>query len=237
MRSCYGRYIGVGKREEVQLFYYFIESEHDPESDPLMVWLTGGPGCTSLSSIFMEHIVTIYNNIAHTRRLGRRFSVVVTLSLFHGLKQPNAHTGKWTPGSETWGITLFDTLNCKYTGPLSFNYTGVYYNHSTSTWETDLPTLELNPYSWTKFASVLFIESPVGTGFSYGTTAESYNTVDIIASKQIYEFVKKWFMVHPYFATNPFYVGASSYCGLIAPFITQQIVYGIALTPNNIYTP
>ncbi|KAH0660158.1 hypothetical protein KY290_006402 [Solanum tuberosum] len=32
-------------------------------------------------------------------------SVVVTLSLFHGLIHvPNAHTGKLTPGSGTWGV-------------------------------------------------------------------------------------------------------------------------------------
>ena len=30
---------------------------------------------------------------------------MMTLSLFHGLKHvPNAHTGKLTPGSGTWGV-------------------------------------------------------------------------------------------------------------------------------------
>ena len=38
-------------------------------------------------------------------RLGGRSSVVVTLSPFHGLIHvPNAHTGKLTPGSGTWGL-------------------------------------------------------------------------------------------------------------------------------------
>jgi len=38
-------------------------------------------------------------------RLGRRSSVVMTISLFHVLKHvPNAHTGKFTPGSGTWEV-------------------------------------------------------------------------------------------------------------------------------------
>ncbi|KAK4415228.1 Serine carboxypeptidase-like 18 [Sesamum alatum] len=47
-------YIGVGKDDEVQLFYFFFESESNPEEDPLILWLTGGPGCSGLSTILME---------------------------------------------------------------------------------------------------------------------------------------------------------------------------------------
>ncbi|KAI9402597.1 hypothetical protein POPTR_001G291450v4 [Populus trichocarpa] len=47
-------YIGVGELEAVQLFYYFIESERSPKDDPLVLWLTGGPGCSALSGIIYE---------------------------------------------------------------------------------------------------------------------------------------------------------------------------------------
>lgn len=44
----YAGYIPVGKRNDRALFYYFVEAEQNPSSKPLVLWLNGGPGCSSV---------------------------------------------------------------------------------------------------------------------------------------------------------------------------------------------
>ena len=37
-----------------KLHYYFVESERSPHTDPVVLWLNGGPGCSSLDGLFYE---------------------------------------------------------------------------------------------------------------------------------------------------------------------------------------
>ncbi|KAL6843505.1 hypothetical protein ACP4OV_026567 [Aristida adscensionis] len=90
-----------------------------------------------------------------------------------------------------------------------------------------LPRLVYNPYSWTQMASILFLDSPVGSGFSYARDPKGYDVGDISSSMQIVTFLRKWFDDHPKYLSNPFYVGGDSYAGKLLPLIAQYISEGI----------
>eukprot|EP01090_Pellita_catalonica_P023366 TRINITY_DN9582_c0_g1_i1.p2 TRINITY_DN9582_c0_g1~~TRINITY_DN9582_c0_g1_i1.p2 ORF type:complete len:419 (-),score=66.22 TRINITY_DN9582_c0_g1_i1:61-1317(-) len=48
-------YIEVNKAEDANLFYWGFESQTSPDTDPLVLWLTGGPGCSSEVALFFEN--------------------------------------------------------------------------------------------------------------------------------------------------------------------------------------
>ncbi|CAN8314828.1 unnamed protein product [Cochlearia groenlandica] len=146
-------YIGIGEKEEIQSFYYFVESENNPKEDPLLVWLAGGPGCSSLIGLSYE------------------------------------------------------------IGPLTFKkepYNGT------------IPTLVSSTFSWTKMANILFLDQPVGAGFSYSKVPLG-KTSDTDQVNKIHEFFQKWLSKHPQFYSNPFYIGGDSYSGMIIPALVQKI--------------
>ncbi|KAK4284464.1 hypothetical protein QN277_001293 [Acacia crassicarpa] len=145
-------YVSVNHSE---LFYYFIESQGEPETDPLFFWFSGGPGCSSFNGLIYE------------------------------------------------------------IGPLQFDI-----NH----YDGGLPTLLNYPYSWTETASFVFVDSPVGTGFSYSTSSD-WSTSDTLSAEQA-QFVRKWLEEHSQYLHLRLFIGGDSYSGIIVPLITLKIVQG-----------
>uniref|UniRef100_A0A1D1XKW4 Serine carboxypeptidase-like 18 n=1 Tax=Anthurium amnicola TaxID=1678845 RepID=A0A1D1XKW4_9ARAE len=156
-------YVTVGESEEVNLFYYFMKSERNPAEDPVMVWLTGGPGCSALSGMAFE------------------------------------------------------------IGPLTFDVM--------ASIGGGLPTLVYRPESWTKVCNIIFLDSPVGTGFSYSKTVKGYQSGDFKSSRDVHTFIRKWYVEHPEFTSNPLYIGGDSYSGITVPIVVQEVSNGNRMLP------
>ncbi|KAK1559768.1 hypothetical protein Q3G72_018077 [Acer saccharum] len=150
-------YVGVGEREEVQLFYYFVESQKDPLQDPLVLWIPGGPACTALGSLFFA------------------------------------------------------------SGPLAFDI---------REYDGGLPSLVLNPFAWTQGMNIIYLDAPVGTGFSYSKTNQGYDIGDYKFSTHTYQFLVEWYMEHSKFLGNQFYIAGEGYSGTIIPMLAQKIIKG-----------
>lgn len=55
------------------LHYWFVESETDPENAPTVLWLNGGPGCSSLDGFFYEQGPFEIDKKDHTKLISREY--------------------------------------------------------------------------------------------------------------------------------------------------------------------
>ncbi|KAL8132600.1 hypothetical protein AgCh_008179 [Apium graveolens] len=149
-------YVEVGDKEDVALFYYFVESQRNPTDDPFLIWISGGPGCSTLRSLFYQ------------------------------------------------------------TGPFTIEYPDT---------SKEIPDLHLNPYTWTKLASILYVDSPT-SGFSYTKSPKTYRNSDTLSAKYFYQFLSKWIQEHSKFISNTLYVCGNSYTGITVPLFVQEIFNG-----------
>ncbi|KAL7247047.1 hypothetical protein ACSBR2_002040 [Camellia fascicularis] len=48
-------YVTIDENHGKKLYYYFVLSEGNPTKDPVVLWLNGGPGCSSFDGFVYEH--------------------------------------------------------------------------------------------------------------------------------------------------------------------------------------
>eukprot|EP00499_Haloplacidia_sp_CaronLabIsolate_P007885 CAMPEP_0196780386 /NCGR_PEP_ID=MMETSP1104-20130614/7771_1 /TAXON_ID=33652 /ORGANISM="Cafeteria sp., Strain Caron Lab Isolate" /LENGTH=479 /DNA_ID=CAMNT_0042150585 /DNA_START=9 /DNA_END=1448 /DNA_ORIENTATION=+ len=139
------------------LHYWFVESENDPKNDPVVLWLNGGPGCSSLGGFFQEQ------------------------------------------------------------GPFHF------VNDSAS------DGLYYNPQRWNRIANVIFLESPVGVGFSYCESGVDCSSDDNSTAEENFNFVNTFFTtMFPEYASSEFFISGESYAGIYVPTLATRILKGNA---------
>ncbi|PKA54505.1 Serine carboxypeptidase 1 [Apostasia shenzhenica] len=156
----YSGYVTVDENHGKSLFYYFVESERNPAEDPVVLWLNGGPGCSSFDGFVYEH------------------------------------------------------------GPFNFK---------AGEKAGSLPELQLNPYTWSKVSSIVYLDSPAGVGLSYSANPDDYDTGDLKTALDSHKFLLKWFALYPEFLENPFYISGESYAGVYVPTLAAEVAKGLQL--------
>ncbi|OQR75808.1 venom serine carboxypeptidase-like [Tropilaelaps mercedesae] len=76
-------------------------------------------------------------------------------------------------------------------------------------------TLSLRKSSWLQHASLLYVDNPVGSGFSYTMDDACYPGNQRAIGDDLVEFVRQFYLLFPELVSTPFYVGGQSYAGEI----------------------
>lgn len=143
--KSYAGYLTVDKSFDSNLFFWFFPAETNYSEVPVILWLQGGPGASSLYGLFSEH------------------------------------------------------------GPFSIKNEKVV----------------LRKESWTKTHSVLYIDNPVGTGFSFTNGGYAQNETKV--GEDLYQALRQFFLMFPELQKNDFFVTGESYAGKYVPAVAHTI--------------
>ncbi|RIA89478.1 Alpha/Beta hydrolase protein [Glomus cerebriforme] len=94
----------------------------------------------------------------------------------------------------------------------------------------------LKPFygSWNEYANVLYVDQPVGTGFSFTNQYNYVNNVTQIP-QQFLIFLDKFFEIFPEYSQDDLYLAGESFAGTYIPYIANGILKRNyeTKTPNN----
>ncbi|KAB5586952.1 hypothetical protein PHYPO_G00007410 [Pangasianodon hypophthalmus] len=144
----YSGYLTVNKSYNSNLFFWFFPAQKKPESAPVLLWLQGGPGGTSMFGLFVEHgPYVVYKNL----------------------------------------------------------------------------TLGYRDFPWTSTYSVLYIDNPVGTGWSFTDDDRGFAKNQDDVGRDLYSALVQFFQLFSEFQPNEFYATGESYAGKYVPAIGYYI--------------
>lgn len=84
--------------------------------------------------------------------------------------------------------------------------------------------LDENPYAWNKIANMVFLEQPVGVGFSYSENNDDYRIGDDQAAKDNLATVLAFLDKFSYFNHSALFITSESYGGHYMPTLANEII-------------
>ncbi|XP_075153122.1 retinoid-inducible serine carboxypeptidase-like [Haematobia irritans] len=126
-----------------------------------------------------------------------------TADVSHYTQRPLAIWLQGGPGASSTGYGNFEEL-----GPLTLE--GEYRN-----------------WTWVKDMNVIFIDNPVGSGFSYVDNVLQLTSSNNQIAKDLVEFMKGFYKLHPEFEDVPLHIFCESYGGKMAPEFALELYYAI----------
>ena len=83
--------------------------------------------------------------------------------------------------------------------------------------------LEKNPYAWNKIANMVFLEQPVGVGFSYSNNEDDYRIGDEQSAKDNLATIIGFLDKFPHFENSRLFITSESYGGHYMPTLANEI--------------